>query len=75
MNYQLMHPIGYDGPENYKLSGYGMYGKGTLYPATWHYFRISDCVDSKPDLWKARVNSVLNEEKIIPNYSSCFSDL
>lgn len=75
MNYQLMFPIGYDGPENYKLSGYGMYGKGTLYPATWHYFRISDCVDSKPDLWRTRVNSVLKEEKIIPNYSSCFYEL
>ena len=75
MNYQLMYPIGYDGPENYKLSGYGMYGKGTLYPATWHYFRISDCVNSTPAIWKTRVNNILEEEKIIPNYSSCFYEL
>lgn len=75
MNYQLMYPLGYDGPENYKLSGYGMYGKGTLYPATWHYFRISECIDSVSDLWTERVNNILNNQKIIPNYSSCFYGL
>jgi hypothetical protein len=75
MPYQLMHPIGYDGPEKYKLSGYGMYGTGTLYPATWHYFRISKFKDSIPDLWTARVNSILEDQKIIPHHSSCFYEL
>jgi hypothetical protein len=72
MDYQLMYPIGYDGPESYKLSGYGEYGKGTLYPATWHYFRISDCVNTLPPMWEKRVSNILNQQKIISNYSSCF---
>jgi hypothetical protein len=75
MNYQLMYPIGYDGPEEYKLSGYGMYGTGTLYPATWHYFRISKFKDSIPDLWETRVNNILEDQKIIPHHSSCFYEL
>lgn len=75
MPYQLMYPVGYDGPEEYKLSGYGIYGTGTLYPATWHYFRISKFKDSIPDLWTTRVNNILDNQKIIPNYSSCFYEL
>ena len=75
MNYQLMYPIGYDGPEEYKLSGYGMYGTGTLYPATWHYFRISKFKDSIPDLWTTRVNNILEDQKTIPHHSSCFYGL
>ena len=75
MPYQLMYPVGYDGPEEYKLSGYGMYGTGTLYPATWHYFRISKFKDSIPDLWTTRVNNILDNQKIIPNHSSCFYEL
>jgi hypothetical protein len=75
MNYQLMYPIGYDGPEGYKLSGYGMYGTGTLFPATYHWFRISKFKDQIPDLWATRVNNILEDKKIIPNYSSCFYEL
>jgi hypothetical protein len=75
MQYQLMYPIGYDGPERYNISGYGMYGTGTLYPATWHYFRISRFKDSLPDLWTTRVNNILEDKKIIPHYSSCFYEL
>lgn len=75
MPYQLMYPIGYDGPEEYKLSGYGTYGTGTLYPATWHYFRISKFKDTIPDLWTIRVNNILEDQKIIPHYSSCFYEL
>lgn len=75
MQYQLMYPIGYDGPGKIKLSGYGMYGTGTLYPATWHYFRISQFKDKLPDLWTERVNNILNNQKIIPHHSSCFYGL
>lgn len=74
-SYQMLYPIGYDGPENYKLSGYGMYGKGTLYPGTYHYFSLTDHLDNIPDLWERRVNNILNKEQIIPNYSSCFYEL
>jgi len=75
MPYQLLYPIGYDGDIAGILSGYGILGKGTLYPATWHYFRISEFVNAKPDIWIGRVNNILNNQKIIPNHSSCFYEL
>jgi hypothetical protein len=73
--YQLMYPIGYDGPDAYKLSGYGNYGRGTLYPATYHYFALIECIDNIPELWNKRVNNILNQEQIIPNYKSCYYGL
>ena len=73
--YQLMYPMGYDGDNHRSLGAYGQYGTGTLYPATWHYFRISEFKDKLPDLWTERVNSILNNQKIIPNHSSCFYGL
>lgn len=73
--YQLLYPIGYDGNNHRALGTYGNYGTGTLYPATYHYFRMSEFVNSKPDLWTTRVNNILNNQKIIPNYSSCFYGL
>lgn len=75
LNYQMLYPIGYDGTGGNKLSGYGMYGKGTLYPTNWHYFRISECIESVPELWTQRVDDILNDQTIIPNYSSCFYGL
>jgi hypothetical protein len=74
-SYQLMYPIGYDGDNHRMLGSYGNYGTGTLYPATWHYFRISEFKHSLPDLWTKRINNVLNQQKIIPNHSSCFYEL
>ena len=73
--YQLMYPIGYDGDNHRSLGGYGQYGTGTLYPATYHYFRISEFQNQLPDLWTKRVNNILNNQKIIPNHSSCFYGL
>jgi hypothetical protein len=75
MSYQLMYPIGYDEDNHRSLGGYGMYGTGTLYPATWHYFRISELKKEIPELWTKRVNNILNNQKIIPHYSSCFYGL
>lgn len=73
--YRLMYPLGYDGPEEYTLSGYGKYGRGTLYPASYHYFRISQFKNEIPDLWTTRVNNILNNQKIIPYHSSLYYDL
>lgn len=76
--YHLFYPIGYDENENgkpYDLSPYGLYGKGTLYPASYHYFRISQFKNGIPDLWTTRVNNVLNNQKIIPYHSSLYYDL
>lgn len=70
--YSLMYPMGYDGDETYELGPYGKYGIGTLYPATWHYFRISNCIDDKPKLWETRVRDVLEGRQIIPANSSYF---
>lgn len=72
MPYRLMYPQGWDEGEGFKLSGYGMYGPGTKYPATWHYFRISNFKDSIPDLWNQRVYDIINNSNIISNYSSVF---
>lgn len=73
--YQLLYPIGYDGPDTYKLSGYGNYGRGTLYPGTYHYFSLTDFLENIPENWNRRVNNILNSESIIPNYKSCFYGL
>jgi hypothetical protein len=81
--YRLMYPIGYDEKNekssntdgSWELGTYGQYGTGTLYPATWHYFRISKFKDSIPDLWTTRVNNILEDQKIIPHHSSCFYEL
>jgi hypothetical protein len=73
--YRLMYPIGYDEKDPrsiincWELGTYGHYGHGTLYPATWHYFRISKFKEKIPDLWTTRVNNVLEDQKIISNYS------
>ena len=73
--YRLFYPIGYDGPEEYELSGYGKYGRGTLYPATYHFFALTECLDNIPNLWTNRVENILNNQKIIPNYYSSFYGL
>jgi hypothetical protein len=74
-SYQLLYPIGYDGPEEYTLSGYGKYGKGTLYPGTYHYFALSEYINQIPELWNQRVSNILNLQPIVPNYRSCFYEL
>lgn len=69
LGYRLMYPIGYDDSEQrWELGAYGYYGRGTLYPATWHYFRISDFLNLIPNLWSKRVSDILTSELIIPNY-------
>ena len=74
MDYQLMYPVGFDGDEGppSRLGSYGYYGKGTLYPASWHYFRISDFIgkENLPELWTKRVNDIMNDRQIIPRYTS-----
>lgn len=70
--YRLMYPIGFDGEEKFSLSGYGEYGTGTIYPATYHYFRLSKFKNNLPELWKNRVEDILNNKKLIPKYKSCF---
>ncbi len=70
--YRLMYPIGYDETPEYQLSGYGVYGRGTLYPATYHWFRMSDFKNSIPEIWSQRVNNILTNQSIQSNYSSCF---
>ena len=49
-------------------------GKGTLYPGSWHYFRISDFIGKEqlPELWNRRVNDIISGKGIESNYSSKF---
>jgi|GEM_PF-1733333 len=68
--YRLMFPIGFDEAGGWQLGSYGRYGKGTLYPATWHYFRISALKSEIPELWRRRVGNILNDETIFPLYPS-----
>jgi hypothetical protein len=79
LNYRLLYPIGYDqeADKGWCLGNYGKYGKGTLYPGSWHYFRISEITKEKqiPELWSRRVDDILNDEKIYPNNYSPFYDL
>lgn len=74
MNYRLMYPLGWDEGDGYKLGGYGMYGTGTLYPATWHYFRISKFKDEIPNLWTKTVESIITNTPIVPFNNSIFYD-
>lgn len=71
MDYQLIYPIGFDS-HRCRLAHYGYIGKGTLYPGSWHYFRISDFIGKEklPELWNRRVNDIMSGNQIIPNYSS-----
>lgn len=75
MSYQLMYPKMWDEGEGYQLGGYGMYGTGTWYPATWHYFRISNFTKEIPKLWTKRVNDIINNNLIYSHHSSNFYGL
>lgn len=67
--YQLLYPLGYDGPTSWNMQGFGNFGTGTLYPASWHHFQISQYANGAPtDLWSRRVNDILNDREIIPNH-------
>lgn len=70
--YRLMYPIGYDEPPTWKLAGYGDYGRGTTYPGTWHYFRISELLGGPPALWSDRVAHILDGADIVPAFRSRF---
>ena len=67
--YRLLYPLGFDDADKcYDLAGYGLYGTGTTYPGTWHYFRISALKDksSPPALWSRRVNDILRDHPMTP---------
>lgn len=69
--YRTLLPIGHDDYRySWQLGSICSYGRGTTYPGTWHFFRISDLKNDTPEIWKKRVNEILQEEKITPRYSS-----
>lgn len=74
-HYQLMYPIGCDGDPIYKLGGYGNYGYGTLYPASYHHFTLSTRFDETEHFWDQRVDDILNSRQIIPKHSSIYYGL
>lgn len=71
-SYRLMYPIGYDDYPVYQLGGYGNYGRGTLYPGTYHWIRMSDFAVHAPKIWSERVSQVLSDQPLVPNHRSIF---
>jgi hypothetical protein len=73
--YRLLYPLGFDDSDKcFDLGGYGLYGTGTTYPGTWHYFRISALKNnaSPPSLWRHRVSDILSNKPITPLIGSPF---
>lgn len=69
--YRTLLPIGFDDTSSsWQLGTICSYGRGTTYPGTWHFFRISALKNSEPEIWKKRVHEILNEKEIIPIFSS-----
>jgi hypothetical protein len=69
--YKILLPIGYDDSKLvYKLGPYGFYGRGTKYPGTWHFFRMSSFKNGTHPLWEARVGEILSGKKIRPVFNS-----
>jgi hypothetical protein len=69
--YRVLLPLGYDDiSSSWQLGPLCSYGKGTTYPGTWHFFRISDLKNNKPEIWERRVNEILHGKSIEPIYSS-----
>jgi hypothetical protein len=69
--YRTLLPIGYDDIDSsWQLGTICSYGRGTTYPGTWHFFRISDLKNHKPEIWERRVNEILHGNDIAPIYSS-----
>jgi hypothetical protein len=69
--YKILLPIGYDDSKLvYKLGPYGFYGRGTKYPGTWHFFRMSSFKNGTHPLWEARAGEILSGKKIRPVFNS-----
>jgi hypothetical protein len=69
--YRVLLPLGHDDvTASWQLGPICSYGRGTTYPGTWHFFRISDLKVSKPEIWERRVHEILHGKSIEPIYSS-----
>lgn len=69
--YRTLLPLGHDDIDNsWQLGSICSYGRGTTYPGTWHFFRISDLKSTKPVIWQQRVHEILHGVEITPRYSS-----
>lgn len=70
-SYRTLLPLGHDDIDtSWQLGSICSYGRGTTYPGTWHFFRISYLKNHQPELWKKRVSEILHGAEIIPTYSS-----
>lgn len=69
--YRVLLPLGHDDvTASWQLGPICSYGRGTTYPGTWHFFRISDLKNNKPETWKRRVDEILHGKEISPLFSS-----
>jgi hypothetical protein len=64
--YKLLYPLGSD-EISWPLGNFGHYGKGTVYPGSYHYFQLGrPSEEPLPELWKSRVKSIIAGERIVP---------
>ena len=64
--YRLLLPIGFDEEPHWDLGPYGSYGRGTVYPGSWHHFQANQLKDGPTRLWADRVDAILQGSQIVP---------
>jgi len=67
-NFQLLWPLGVDVPK-WQLKDNILTGTGTKYPGSYHYFQAATNISQNLDIWKMRVDNILNDEPIKSNHS------
>jgi hypothetical protein len=69
--YRTLLPLGYDDRDrSWQLGTLCAYGRGTTYPGSWHFFRISDLKNGRSKIWDERVADILAQRQIMPLYQS-----
>jgi len=65
--FNLLWPLGCDVPK-WQLNARYVYGQGTLYPGSYHNFQGATEIGQNLDFWKKRINNILNDEQIVPEF-------
>ena len=66
-NFQVLWPLGVDKPQWVLKEGV-FTGTGTKYPGSYHYFKGATEIGQDLDLWKSRVDDILNDREIISGH-------
>lgn len=68
--YRVLYPRGFDAGPVWSLGSYGDYGRGTWYPGTWHFFRLSALKEGRSPLWDRRVAEFRAGQVGVPEHAS-----